>query len=86
MLLISHRLANVTASDEIYVLDRGNIVQHGTHDALLKQGGAYAALWSAQQALVQRGELTFDGALIAVLALFSSFGPTVALANLGATL
>ena len=37
-------------------------------------------------ALVQRGELTFDGALIAVLALFSSFGPTVALANLGATL
>ena len=86
VLLISHGLANVTASDEIYVLDRGNIVQHGTHDALLKQGGAYAALWSAQQALVQRGELTFDGALIAVLALFSSFGPTVALANLGATL
>ena len=84
VLLISHRLANVTASDEIYVLDRGNIVQHSTHDALLKQGGAYAALWSAQQALVQRGELTFDGALIAVLALFSSFGPTVA--NLGATL
>ena len=56
MLLISHRLANVTASDEIYVLDRGNIVQHGTHDALLQQGGAYAALWSAQQALEHYGE------------------------------
>ena len=56
VLLISHRLANVTASDEIYVLDRGNIVQHGTHDALLKQGGAYAALWSAQQALEHYGE------------------------------
>lgn len=51
VLLISHRLANVTASDEIYVLERGNIVQHGTHEALLKQGGAYAALWSAQQVL-----------------------------------
>ena len=56
VLLISHRLANVTASDEIYVLDRGNIVQHGTHDALLKLGGAYAALWSAQQALEHYGE------------------------------
>jgi len=56
VLLISHRLANVTASDEIYVLERGNIVQHGTHDALLKQGGAYATLWSAQQALEHYGE------------------------------
>ncbi len=56
VLLISHRLANVTASDEIYVLEKGNIVQHGTHDALLRQGGAYAALWSAQQALEHYGE------------------------------
>ena len=56
VLMISHRLANVTASDEIYVLERGNIVQHGTHDALLKQGGAYAALWSAQQVLEHYGE------------------------------
>lgn len=56
VLLISHRLANVTASDEIYVLERGNIVQHGTHEALLKQGGAYTALWSAQQALEHYGE------------------------------
>ena len=56
VLLISHRLANVTASDEVYVLERGNIVQHGTHEALLKQGGAYAALWSAQQVLEHYGE------------------------------
>lgn len=56
VLLISHRLANVTASDEIYVLERGNIVQHGTHEALLKQGGAYTALWSAQQVLEHYGE------------------------------
>ena len=56
VLLISHRLANVTASDEIYVLERGHIVQHGTHAALLAQGGAYAALWSAQQALEHYGE------------------------------
>ena len=56
VLLISHRLANVTASDEIYVLERGHIVQHGTHAALLAQGGAYAALWSAQQALEHYGK------------------------------
>lgn len=56
VLLISHRLANVTASDEIYVLERGDIVQHGTHETLLKQGGAYAALWSAQQVLEHYGE------------------------------
>ena len=56
VILISHRLANVTASDEIYVLDRGNIILHGTHDALLKQGGTYAALWSAQQELEHYGE------------------------------
>lgn len=37
VLLISHRLANVTASDEIYVLERGDIVQHGTHEALLSR-------------------------------------------------
>ena len=56
VLLISHRLANITASDEIYVLERGHIVQHGTHAALLAQGGAYEAMWSAQQALEHYGE------------------------------
>ena len=37
-------------------------------------------------ALAQRGSITFDGVLTATLGLFSSFGPTVALANLGSTL
>ena len=44
------------------------------------------AMLFSSAVLVQHGTLTFDGALIAVLALFSSFGPTVALANLGSTL
>ncbi len=51
VLLISHRLANVTNSDEIYVLAHGTVVQHGTHDELLQQGGTYSALWTSQQAL-----------------------------------
>lgn len=51
VILISHRLANVTVSDNIYVLDGGTLAGQGTHDALLRAGGAYARLWDAQQAL-----------------------------------
>ena len=51
VILISHRLANVTVSDNIYVLDGGALAGQGTHDALLHAGGAYARLWDAQQAL-----------------------------------
>ncbi len=51
VILISHRLANVTVSDNIYVLDGGALAGQGTHDALLRAGGVYARLWDAQQAL-----------------------------------
>ena len=51
MILISHRLANVTLSDRIYVLDHGSVVESGTHRELLAQNGLYASLRNAQQAL-----------------------------------
>ena len=51
VILISHRLANVAGADNIYVLDRGTVVEHGTHQALLAKNGAYAKLWQAQQEL-----------------------------------
>lgn len=56
VLLISHRLANVVSSDEIYVLANGAVAEHGTHSKLLQAGGVYAALWSSQQALEHYGE------------------------------
>ena len=51
VILISHRLANVAGADNIYVLDKGNIVENGNHNALLAENGAYAKLWNAQQEL-----------------------------------
>ncbi|MCM3882093.1 ABC transporter ATP-binding protein [Frankia sp. R82] len=44
-LVIAHRLATVIDADRIYVLDRGRVVQHGTHHDLLAAGGAYARLY-----------------------------------------
>ncbi len=59
VILISHRLANVTDADRIYVIDSGNITESGTHNALLSKSGDYARLWNAQQSLENYGK---DGA------------------------
>lgn len=45
---ISHRLSSCRFCDEILVFDRGQIVQKGSHDALLACQGLYAQLWNAQ--------------------------------------
>lgn len=51
VILISHRLANVTGADNIYVLEKGSIAESGTHNELLVREGTYAHLWNAQQEL-----------------------------------
>ena len=56
VLLISHRLANVVDSDNIFVMDKGNVIESGNHTQLLKKGGSYAKLWNAQQSLENYGK------------------------------
>ncbi|MEP7274863.1 MAG: ATP-binding cassette domain-containing protein, partial [Betaproteobacteria bacterium] len=48
-LTIAHRLSTIVDADEILVLDRGRIVERGTHVALLLADGVYARMWRLQQ-------------------------------------
>lgn len=48
VLAIAHRLSTLSEMDRIIVLDQGHIVETGTHDALLEQGGLYARFWHRQ--------------------------------------
>ena len=48
-LVIAHRLSTIIDADNILVMDKGRIVEHGTHQQLLAQHGLYAHLWQLQQ-------------------------------------
>jgi ATP-binding cassette subfamily B multidrug efflux pump len=48
VIAIAHRLSTIARMDRLIVLDRGRIVEQGTHDQLLRHNGHYAALWRRQ--------------------------------------
>lgn len=42
--IVAHRLSSIRDCDQIYVLEKGQLIQHGTHDELMQQGGLYSEL------------------------------------------
>jgi ATP-binding cassette subfamily B protein len=61
--VIAHRLSTVRGADTILLLDRGAVVEQGTHEELLARGGAYHALYSSQFAGGAQGATTVPGGI-----------------------
>ena len=48
MLFISHRLSSVKGCDKVFMLEKGTLIEEGTHAQLMEKGGSYAAMYRTQ--------------------------------------
>ena len=48
VIAVAHRLSTIAAMDRLIIMDKGRIVEEGTHAELLKRNGLYANLWKRQ--------------------------------------
>jgi ATP-binding cassette subfamily B protein len=62
---IAHRLSTILAADVIFYVERGGIVERGTHAELLEAGGKYASLYTQQFQSGQVEAVTEDGVVLA---------------------
>ena len=68
-MVIAHRLSTIIAADVIYVIDQGQIVEHGSHEVLLAKGGLYTNLYQQQfgggliEAYCEDGVIFSDGSI-----------------------
>ncbi len=54
VLVVAHRLSTVRQADKIVVMEKGRIIESGSHDVLISQGGHYADLWAQQSDLIPK--------------------------------
>jgi ATP-binding cassette subfamily B protein len=68
---IAHRLSTILAADVIFVIDRGQLIEQGTHEELLRKGGAYAKVYEQQfqggrvEAVCEDGMVLASGEVVA---------------------